>query len=83
MLQPFEEHVRTRFAEWIETKRGENIAFTGDQMVWLERMRDYIVASGSVEREHLEADNVLGPVYSDFGGRLWPLMDELNLALAA
>ena len=46
-------------------------------------MRDYIVASGSVEREHLEADNVLGPVYNAFGERLWPLMEELNLALAA
>jgi hypothetical protein len=83
VLQPFEEHVRNRFSEWIEAKRREAITFTGDQMTWLERMRDYIIASGSVEREHLEADNVLGPVYHAFGERLWPLMDELNLALAA
>jgi hypothetical protein len=27
-----------------------------------EKMRDYISASGSVDREHLEADNVLGPI---------------------
>ena len=66
-----------------KTKRGENITFTGDQVTWLQRMRDYIVASGSVEREHLEADNVLGPVYNAFGEGLWPLMDELNMALAA
>jgi type I restriction enzyme, R subunit len=83
VLQPFEEHVRARFAEWIEAKRREGITFTGDQMTWLQRMRDYIVASGSVEREHLEADNVLGPVYNAFGERLWPLMEELNIALAA
>lgn len=83
VLQPFEDHVRSRFDAWIETKRGEKITFSGDQMTWLQRMRDYIVASGSVEREHLEADNVLGPVYSAFGERLWPLMEELNLALAA
>ena len=83
LLQPFEEHVRARFAEWIEAKRQEGVTFTGDQMTWLQRMRDYIVASGSVEREHLEADNVLGPVYSAFGEGLWPLMEELNLALAA
>jgi type I restriction enzyme R subunit len=83
VLQPFEEHVRSRFAEWIEAKRQGGVTFTGDQMTWLQRMRDYIVASGSVEREHLEADNVLGPVSSAFGERLWPLMDELNLALAA
>jgi type I restriction enzyme, R subunit len=43
VLQPFEEHVRSRFDEWIEMKRGENITFTGDQMTWLQRMRDYIV----------------------------------------
>jgi hypothetical protein len=46
-------------------------------------MRDYISASGSVDREHLEADNVLGPIYKAFGDKLWPLMDELNLILAA
>ena len=46
-------------------------------------VRDYIVASGSIEREHLVADNVLGQVYSAFGEGLWPLMEELNLALAA
>ncbi len=46
-------------------------------------MRDYIIASGSVDKEHLEADHVLGPMYRVFGERLWPLMDELNLALAA
>ena len=46
-------------------------------------MRDYISASGSVDRGHLEADNVLGPIYRAFGERLWPLMEELNLTLAA
>ena len=50
---------------------------------WLEKMRDYISASGSVDREHLEADNVLGAIYKTFGERLWPLMEELNLTLAA
>ncbi len=57
--------------------------FTSDQLAWLEKMRDYISASGSVDREHLEADNVLGPIYKAFGDGLWPLMEELNLTLAA
>jgi hypothetical protein len=52
-------------------------------MTWLHRMRDYIVASGSVERDHLQADNVLGSMYKAFGEPLWTLMDELNMALAA
>jgi type I restriction enzyme, R subunit len=83
VLQPFEEHVRARFAEWIEKKRLEAVTFTADQMAWLEKIRDYIIASSSVDREHLEADNILGPVYRTFGERLWPLMEELNIALAA
>jgi hypothetical protein len=41
---------------------------------------DYLLL---VDREHLEADNVPGPIYKAFGYQLWPLMDELNLTLAA
>ncbi len=98
-LEPFEEHVRQRFDEWLREKdasvsqlstknpqlaaRPGALAFTSDQMTWLEKMRDYISASGSVDREHLEADNVLGPIYKAFGDGLWPLMEELNLTLAA
>jgi type I restriction enzyme R subunit len=82
-LEPFEEHVRQRFAAWLEEKRTAEITFAGDQLAWLEKMRDYVSASGSVDREHLEADNVLGPIYKAFGDKLWPLMEELNLTLAA
>jgi len=64
-----------------KTRRMGNLAM--NQLVWSERMRDYISASGSVDREHLEADNVLGPIYKAFGEKLWPLMEELNLTLAA
>jgi len=82
-LESFEEHVRQRFAVWLEEKRAAAITFSADETLWLEKMRDYISASGSVDREHLEADNVLGPIYKAFGERLWPLMEELNLTLAA
>ena len=75
--------MRQRFAAWLEDKRAAGITFTSDQLAWLEKMRDYISASGSVDREHLEADNVLGPIYKAFGEKLWPLMEELNLTLAA
>src|SRR5438105_2723098 len=65
-LEPFEEHVRQRFAAWLEEKRAAGTTFTPDQLAWLEKMRDYISASGSVDREHLQADNVLGPIYKAF-----------------
>jgi type I restriction enzyme, R subunit len=83
LLAPFEQHVRTRFSEWLEKKRATGVTFTEDQMAWLKKMRDYVSASGSVDRDHLEADNVLGPIFRTFGEQLWPLMEELNLALAA
>jgi len=82
-LEPFEEHVRQRFSAWLEEKHAAGITFNSDQLAWLEKMRDYISASGSVDRQHLEADNVLGPIYKAFGEKLWPLMEELNLNLAA
>jgi type I restriction enzyme, R subunit len=83
VLESFAEHVRQRFTEWLEAKHRQRITFTVDQLAWLEKIRDYIAASGSVEREHLEGDNILGPVFRVFGERLWPLMEELNLTLAA
>lgn len=83
VLEPFEEHVRTRFAEWLKNKQANEAGFNTNELSWLEKMRDYVIASGSVDREHLEADNVLGPVYKVFGEKLWPLMDELNQTLAA
>jgi hypothetical protein len=46
-------------------------------------MRDYVSANASADREQLEADNVLGPIYKAFGEPLWKLMEELNLKLAA
>ncbi|MGH8461330.1 MAG: DEAD/DEAH box helicase family protein [Stenotrophobium sp.] len=83
VLEPFEDHVRTRYTEWLKQKQSAGVNFTADQIAWLEKMRDYVIASGSVDREHLEADNVLGQMYRAFGDQLEPLMNELNLALAA
>src|SRR6266576_3794946 len=47
-LEPFEDHVRQRFAAWLEEKHGAGITFNSDQLAWLKKMRDYISASGSV-----------------------------------
>ena len=79
ILEPFEEHVRQRFNTWLEEKLVAGITFEPDQLAWLEKMRDYISARGSVDNDHLEADNVLGPINRAFGERLWPLMEELKL----
>ena len=83
VLEPFEHHVRVRFAEWLGNKIRQGTDFNPDEMEWLEKMRDCIAASGSVDKEHLELTNELGQAYRVFGEKLWPLMEELNLALAA
>src|SRR5438094_2243251 len=49
----------------------------------LEKMRDYISASGSVDREHFELSGEWGQVYRVFGDRVEHLMEELSIALAA
>jgi type I restriction enzyme, R subunit len=82
-LEPFEEHVRQRFATWLEEKRVTGITFKPDQLAWLEKMRDYISASGSVDREHFELSGQWGQVYRVFGDRVEHLMEELSIALAA
>ena len=83
VLEPFEHHVKVRYVEWLEGKSREDVSFVPEETAWLEKMRDYIAASGSVSKEHLEISNELGQAYKVFGEKLWPLMEELNLALAA
>jgi type I restriction enzyme, R subunit len=81
VLEPFEAHVHGRFATWLAAKSANGTRFTADERAWLEKMRDRVIASGSVDREALNAANELGPAYRVFGERLWGVMDELNEAL--
>jgi type I restriction enzyme, R subunit len=80
-LEPFEDHVTSRFDAWLAAKTQQGMAFNDEEQAWLNRMRDAIAASGSVDRDYFQSANELGPVYRVFGERLWPLMDELNVAL--
>lgn len=80
-LEPFEDHVTHRFDAWLAAKEQQGTVFSSDEQAWLNRMRDAIAASGSVDRDYFQSANELGPVYRVFGERLWPLMDELNVAL--
>jgi type I restriction enzyme R subunit len=78
VLEPFEQHVLARYELWLANKKAQGIAFTDEERAWLEKMRDRVIASGSVDREALKAGNELGPAYRVFGERLWAVMDELN-----
>lgn len=66
-------------------RERENIDALLTRCGWTLQTRSTInfdAASGNVDREHLEANNILGPIYKAFGERLWPLM-ELGFTLAA
>jgi type I restriction enzyme R subunit len=78
VLEPFEQHVLARYELWLANKKAQGIAFTDEERAWLEKMRDRVIASGSVDREALKAGNELGAAYRVFGERLWAVMDELN-----
>ena len=41
-LHPFSEDVDPRFADWIEQQKQHGAAFTGEQMLWLEAIRDHV-----------------------------------------
>ena len=78
VLEPFEQHVLARYELWLVDKKAQGITFTDEERAWLDKMRDRVIASGSVDREALKAGNELGPAYRVFGERLWAVMDELN-----
>lgn len=87
-LAPFKERVDANFAVWLAQQASRGRRFTGDQMRWLELIRDHVVASFQVEIDDLDSVpfNQLGGAgraYQMFGDQLQPLLDELNEVLAA
>jgi type I restriction enzyme, R subunit len=81
VLEPFEAHVHARYATWLAAKSAAGTVFTDDEKSWLAKMRDRIIASGSIDRDALNASNDLGPAWRVFGKRLDAVMDELNEVL--
>ncbi len=81
VLEPFEAHVQARYATWLAAKSAAGTVFTAEEKAWLDKLRDRIIASGSVDREALKASNDLGPAWRVFGERLDAVMDEMNEVL--
>ncbi len=81
VLEPFEAHVHNRYATWLASKAAAGASFSADERAWLDKLRDRIIASGSVSREALKASNDLGPAWRVFGDRLDEVMEEMNEVL--
>jgi len=62
--------------------------FSEEQLFRLEKIKEHIVGSLSIDREDFEytpfkEKSGIGKAYQLFGESLWPLLDELNEVLAA
>ena len=88
VLAPVGMTVEERYQQWIVEKQATGIAFTADQRKWLDAIKDHIAASLNIEQDDLEElpfnqFGGLGRAYELFGDKLNPILDELNLRLAA
>ena len=62
--------------------------FTPEQRQWLDAIKDHIATSLSIERDDLDGMPFnriggLGRAFDLFGDRLDPILEELNMRLAA
>ena len=87
-LTPFADTVSERFEAWIAAQQTSGRSFNGEQLRWLEAIRDHIVGSVCIEMSDLELapfnqQGGLMRAYAIFGDELESILDELNLELAA
>ena len=88
LLSPMGMTVEERYQEWLGDKEKLGVTFTMDQKKWLDAIKDHIASSLAIEQDDLEevpfnTIGGLGRAYELFGDRLAPILDELNMRLAA
>ena len=87
-LAPFADGVHERFSGWMAMQETAGRAFTGEQIRWLEGIRDHIAGSVSMEMGDFQyapfnQQGGLGRAYHLFGEELPTLLEELNVELVA
>ncbi len=87
-LAPFADGVSERFQGWLAMQETAGRAFTGEQMRWLETIRDHIAGSVSMEMGDFEyapfsQQGGLSKAYELFGEELTEIVEELNVELVA
>ncbi len=85
-LAPFADGVRERFRGWLAMQETAGRAFTGEQVRWLETIRDHIAGSVSMEMGDFQyapfsQQGGLSKAYELFGEELRGIMEELNVEL--
>jgi type I restriction enzyme R subunit len=87
-LVPFGDTVNERFDAWLTMQEQRGTAFSPEHRQWLGWMRDAVATDLALTRESFEYSPFAGhggltKATEVFGGRLWPLIDELAEALAS
>ena len=87
VLEPFPEHVKERFEEWIKGQEAGGKKFTPEQREWLELMRDHIAGSLAIDADAFEyapfsQKGGLGRASTVFGKEFTKVIEELNGVLA-
>ena len=85
-LAPFADGVQERFRGWLAMQETAGRSFAGEQVRWLEAIRDHIAGSVSMEMGDFEyapfnQQGGLGKAYELFRGELSGLLEELNEVL--
>ena len=87
-LVPYADQVRARFQSWMAQQTTRGRSFTGEQVRWLEMIRDHVATSLEITADDFDLtpfaeEGGLGRAAQVFGAQLRPLLDELNEVLVA
>ena len=86
-LEEFDKVANQRFNLWKGRQLKKGVVFTDEQNEWLERIKDYIVANVSMDKDDIQdaMDDKGGILRARaiFGANLEPLLADLSLSLVA
>ena len=87
-LVPYADRVHQRYANWLAQQANRGRTFTGEQIEWLDMMRDHIATSLEVDVDDFDltpfaAEGGLARAAKVFGAELSSVVLELNEVLAA
>ena len=87
-LVPYAEIIRGRFAAWMAQQENRGRAFDGEQVRWLQMMRDHVATSLEIDLEDFDFDPFaqqggLGRARKVFGDDLGEILKEMNEVLVA
>jgi len=85
---PFADRVKARFGNWMAQQESSGRKFSGEQLKWLEMIRDHVAISLGVTIDDFDyqpfvQEGGLGKARQVFGGELPDILRELNEELAA